>query len=79
MAEATSDPWGLTPGQALKLCVFPPRRYLNQSLRDGATAEPSLNREKLAVLKQALHAVGFSHLVSRAVNSPGENQPSTNL
>uniref|UniRef100_A0A4X1U5F9 Myosin motor domain-containing protein n=1 Tax=Sus scrofa TaxID=9823 RepID=A0A4X1U5F9_PIG len=37
-------------------------RYLNQSLRDGATAEPSLNREKLAVLKQALHAVGFSHL-----------------
>ncbi|XP_066236665.1 unconventional myosin-XVI isoform X1 [Saccopteryx leptura] len=38
-------------------------RYLNQTLRDDiSTAEHSLNREKLAVLKQALNVVGFSNL-----------------
>nr|XP_012607389.1 unconventional myosin-XVI isoform X2 [Microcebus murinus] len=38
-------------------------RYLNQTIReDILTAEHSLNREKLAVLKQALNVVGFSNL-----------------
>uniref|UniRef100_H0WUE7 Myosin XVI n=1 Tax=Otolemur garnettii TaxID=30611 RepID=H0WUE7_OTOGA len=38
-------------------------RYLNQTMReDILTAEHSLNREKLAVLKQALNVVGFSNL-----------------
>ncbi|KAM4863888.1 unconventional myosin-XVI [Urocitellus parryii] len=36
-------------------------RYLNQTTReDVSTAERSLNREKFAVLKQALNVVGFS-------------------
>ncbi|XP_008587250.1 PREDICTED: unconventional myosin-XVI, partial [Galeopterus variegatus] len=38
-------------------------RYLNQTIReDVSTAEHSLNRERLAVLKQALNVVGFSNL-----------------
>ncbi|XP_009190490.2 unconventional myosin-XVI isoform X4 [Papio anubis] len=38
-------------------------RYLNQTMQDDAsTGERSLNREKLAVLKQALNVVGFSNL-----------------
>ncbi|PNI38269.1 MYO16 isoform 5 [Pan troglodytes] len=38
-------------------------RYLNQTIQDDAsTGERSLNREKLAVLKQALNVVGFSSL-----------------
>ncbi|ELW47454.1 Myosin-XVI [Tupaia chinensis] len=38
-------------------------RYLSQTIReDVATAENSLNKEKLAVLKQALNVVGFSNL-----------------
>ncbi|XP_011789337.1 PREDICTED: unconventional myosin-XVI [Colobus angolensis palliatus] len=38
-------------------------RYLNQTVQDDAsTGERSLNREKLAVLKQALNVVGFSNL-----------------
>ncbi|XP_074185618.1 unconventional myosin-XVI isoform X2 [Rhinolophus sinicus] len=38
-------------------------RYLNQNLRDDVSiAEHSLNRERFAVLKQALNVVGFSHL-----------------
>ncbi|KAM7110857.1 unconventional myosin-XVI isoform 2-T3 [Molossus nigricans] len=38
-------------------------RYLNQTLRDDvSTAEHSLNRERFAVLKQALNVVGFSNL-----------------
>nr|KAF6460741.1 myosin XVI [Molossus molossus] len=40
-------------------------RYLNQTLRDDvSTAEHSLNRERFAVLKQALNVVGFSNLVA---------------
>ncbi|CAD7681054.1 unnamed protein product [Nyctereutes procyonoides] len=38
-------------------------RYLNQTLpEDISTAEHSLNREKFAILKQALNVVGFSNL-----------------
>ncbi|KAI4538993.1 hypothetical protein MG293_011260 [Ovis ammon polii] len=38
-------------------------RYLHQTLReDRSTAERSLNREKFAVLKQALNVIGFSNL-----------------
>ncbi|XP_045233356.2 unconventional myosin-XVI isoform X8 [Macaca fascicularis] len=38
-------------------------RYLNQTMQDDvSTGERSLNREKLAVLKQALNVVGFSNL-----------------
>ncbi|KAM5312126.1 unconventional myosin-XVI isoform 1-T1 [Glossophaga mutica] len=38
-------------------------RYLNQTLQDNVSiAENSLNREKFAVLKQALNVVGFSSL-----------------
>ncbi|XP_017357234.1 unconventional myosin-XVI isoform X2 [Cebus imitator] len=38
-------------------------RYLSQTMQDDAsTGERSLNREKLAVLKQALNVVGFSNL-----------------
>ncbi|XP_006851600.1 PREDICTED: unconventional myosin-XVI-like [Chrysochloris asiatica] len=38
-------------------------RYLDQTIQeDISTAEHSLNREKLAVLKQALTVVGFSNL-----------------
>ncbi|XP_054302915.2 unconventional myosin-XVI isoform X1 [Pongo pygmaeus] len=38
-------------------------RYLNQTIQDDAsTGERSLNREKLALLKQALNVVGFSNL-----------------
>ena len=60
--------WGLLTSQAIKLCGFPPHRYLHQTLReDRSTAERSLNREKFAVLKQALNVIGFSNLVSHAV------------
>ncbi|XP_016059297.1 PREDICTED: unconventional myosin-XVI-like, partial [Miniopterus natalensis] len=38
-------------------------RYLNQTLReDASAAEHSLNRERFALLKQALNVVGFSNL-----------------
>ncbi|KAM5288077.1 unconventional myosin-XVI [Ctenodactylus gundi] len=38
-------------------------RYLKQTMRgEGATAEHSRNREKFAVLKQALSVIGFSDL-----------------
>ncbi|XP_057563423.1 unconventional myosin-XVI [Hippopotamus amphibius kiboko] len=38
-------------------------RYLHQTLRDDvSTVERSLNREKFAVLKQALNVIGFSNL-----------------
>ncbi|GAB5566471.1 unconventional myosin-XVI isoform X1 [Prionailurus iriomotensis] len=38
-------------------------RYLNQSLpEDVSTAEHSVNREKFALLKQALNVVGFSNM-----------------
>ncbi|XP_030669541.1 unconventional myosin-XVI [Nomascus leucogenys] len=38
-------------------------RYLNQTIQDDASpGERSLNREKLAVLKQALNVAGFSNL-----------------
>lgn len=60
--------WGLLTSQAIKPCAFPPHRYLRQTLReDISAAEHSLNREKFAVLKQALNVIGFSNLVSHAV------------
>ncbi|EPY72956.1 hypothetical protein CB1_060782012 [Camelus ferus] len=43
------------------ICTW--RRYLNQTFRDDvSTAEHSLNRERFAVLKQALNVIGFSNL-----------------
>lgn len=69
MAEVTFNHWSLTTSQAIRLCVFYPNRYLNQTLpEDISTAEHSLNREKFAILKQALNVVGFSNLVSHIIN-----------
>ncbi|XP_021570858.1 unconventional myosin-XVI [Carlito syrichta] len=43
-------------------------RYLNQTIRDDvSTVEHSLNREKFAVLKQALNVVGFSNLEAESL------------
>ena len=68
VAEATFRRWGLLTRQAINLPAFPPHRYLHQTLReDTSTAERSLNREKFAVLKQALSVIGFSNLVSHAI------------
>lgn len=69
MAEVTFNHWGLTTHLAIKLCAFPPHRYLSKTLREEvSTAEHSLNREKFAVWKQALNVIGFSNLVSHGVN-----------
>lgn len=41
---------------------------MNQPLpEDVPTAEQSVNREKFALLKQALNVVGFSNMVSRVI------------
>lgn len=40
---------------------------------DVSTAERSLNKERLVVLKHALNVIGFSSLVSQGCNT--ENQP----
>lgn len=80
MAELTFNHWSLTTSQAIMLCAFYPNRYLNQTLRDDVSiAEQSLNRERFAILKQALNIVGFSNLVSHIINTSLRNQPSTNL
>nr|XP_045370694.1 unconventional myosin-XVI [Camelus bactrianus] len=48
---------------ALHLGNLRAHRYLNQTFRDDvSTAEHSLNRERFAVLKQALNVIGFSNL-----------------
>lgn len=65
MAEVTFNHCSLTRSQAIMLCALYLNRYLNQTLRDDvSTAEHSLNRERFAVLKQALNVVGFSNVVS---------------
>lgn len=65
MAAVTCHHCSLTRSQAIMLCALYLHRYLNQTLRDDlSTAEHSLNRERFAVLKQALNVVGFSNLVS---------------
>ncbi|KAM6178583.1 unconventional myosin-XVI [Rhynchocyon petersi] len=47
----------------LQLNNLSTHRYLDQTIQeDVSTAQHSLNREKLAVLKQALSVVGFSNL-----------------
>ncbi|XP_006894682.1 PREDICTED: unconventional myosin-XVI-like [Elephantulus edwardii] len=47
----------------LHLSNLSTHRYLDQTIQeDISTAEHSLNREKLAILKQALTVVGFSNL-----------------
>lgn len=49
-------------------------RYLNQGMQeDVSTAERSLNKERLVVLKHALNVIGFSSLVSQGCHT--ENQP----
>lgn len=68
MAEVAFNHWGLTTHPAIKLCAFPPHRYLSKTLREVSPAEHSLNREKFAVWKQALNVIGFSNLVSHAIN-----------
>lgn len=76
MAEVTFNHWSLTISQAIMLSAFYPNRYLNQTLRDDVSiAEHSLNRERFAVLKQALNVVGFSNLVSH-INISLRKQPS---
>lgn len=65
MTEVTFQHHSWTRSQAVMLCALYLHRYLNQTLRDDvSTAEHSLNRERFAVLKQALNVVGFSSLVS---------------
>lgn len=78
MAEVTFNHCSLTMSQAIMLCAFSPNRYLNQTPRDNVSiAENSLNRERFALLKQALNVVGFSNLVSYITNISLRNQPCT--
>lgn len=78
MAEVTFHHCSLTTSQAVMLCAFSPDRYLNQALRDNISiAENSLNKERFAILKQALNVVGFSSLVSYITNISLRNQPCT--